>query len=346
MVKLFEPLTIRGLTLKNRIVMSPMCQYSTGPDGCPTDWHFVHLGSRATAGVGLCVVEATSVESRGRLSLGDTGMYSDQQIAPFQRIVDFVHSQSAAIGIQLAHAGRKAWSDKKGHGPERPVSAGPLPYNEGWEAPAELTTEDIDQVIASWREAARRSREAGFDVIEIHAAHGYLVHQFLSPLSNDRQDEYGGSLSNRMRFACRVVEAIREEWPAEKPLFMRVSATDWADGGWDIEQSICLARDMKAHGVDLIDCSSGGLTPLQQVKQGPGYQVPFAEAVRREALISTGAVGLITEPEHANSILERDCADLVFLGRALLRDPYWALHAATTLGHDMEWPVQYLRAKQ
>ncbi len=235
---------------------------------------------------------------------------------------------------------------QKGHGTEQPVSASPLPYNDGWETPLQLDAEELEKVFAAWGEAARRSREAGFDVIEVHAAHGYLIHQFLSPLSNHRQDEYGGSLPNRMRFACRVIDAIREEWPEEKPLFMRISATDWAEGGWDLEQSICLAKDMKEHGVDLIDCSSGGLTPLQQVQLGPGYQVPFAEAVRREANISTGAVGLITEPEQANEIVEGSCADLIFLGRALLRDAYWPLHAAKTLGSDIEWPAQYLRARQ
>lgn len=342
---LFEPITFRGLTLRNRIVMSPMCQYSAGADGRATDWHMVHYGARATGGVGLIVVEATGVEPRGRISTEDLGLWEDSQIEPLAKLVEFGHSQGTAMGIQLAHAGRKAWTAQKGQGPEQPVGPSPLPFDEGWVTPHALTGEEIEQVVEAFRAAAVRAQAAGFDLIEIHAAHGYLIHSFLSPLSNHREDEYGGSLGNRMRLLLRVVEAVRRVWPAEKPLFVRVSASDWTPGGLTPDDLVWVAKALAPLGVDLIDCSSGGNIPRAGIKAGPGYQVPFAEQIRREAGVPTGAVGAITRAEQAEEILLNGRADLVFLGRELLRNPYWPLQAARALRAEVDWPVQYLRAR-
>lgn len=342
---LFEPLAIRGVTLKNRIVMSPMCQYTATEEGLPTDWHLAHYGARATGGTGLVIFEATAVESRGRISINDLGLYRDDQVEPLSRIARFCRDQGAKVAVQLAHAGRKAWSDTKAKGPEQPVSASALPFADGWVAPAELSEAEIDEVVAAWRQAARRAKEAGFDFVEIHGAHGYLVHQFLSPLSNQRRDGYGGSFENRTRFLRRVVEAVRSVWTGESPLFLRVSASDYKEGGLTVEDLARVAQEARGWGVDLIDVSSGGLVPAVP-PFGPGYQVPFSQHIRQQAGVLTGTVGLITEPEMAEEILRNGRADLLLLGRELLRNPYWPLQAARELGDDITWPVQYLRAKK
>jgi 2,4-dienoyl-CoA reductase-like NADH-dependent reductase (Old Yellow Enzyme family) len=338
-------LTLRELTLRNRIAMSPMCMYSAGEDGRATDWHLAHYAARAIGGTGLLITEATAVEARGRISRGDLGLWDDAQVEPLARVVRPVQAEGAAIAVQLAHAGRKAWSPEKGHGPQRAVAPSPLPFGDGWSIPIELSPEQIDNVVSAWKVAARRAEAAGFDAVEIHAAHGYLNHQFLSPLSNTRTDEYGGPLENRMRFLLRVVDAVRQVWPAEKPLLVRVSATDWVERGLTPDDTVVVARELKRLGVDLIDCSSGGSVPDAPVRSGPGYQVPFAEKVRREADVATGAVGLITRPEMAEEILHNGRADLVILGRELLRHPYWPLDAARVLGYDIDWPRQYRRAR-
>lgn len=346
MPTLFEPVTFRNLRLRNRLVMSPMCQYSVfTQDGRANDWHLVHYGTRATGGVGLILVEATAVEAIGRISTEDLGLWEDGQVEPLARVVRFVHSQGAAIGVQLAHAGRKAWSNKKGRGPGIPVAPSPLPFGPDWVTPQALDEAGIERVVAAFRMAAVRALAAGFDVVEIHAAHGYLLHSFLSPLSNHRQDEYGGSLANRMRLLLQVTRAVRQVWPQEKPLFVRVSASDWTAGGLTPDDMVVVARALKEEGVDLIDCSSGGNVPQADVPVGPGYQVPFAEKIRREAGIATGAVGLITAPEQAEEIVRNERADLVLLGRELLRNPYFALQAARVLGAEIAWPTQYLRAR-
>lgn len=346
MTPLFTPLTIRTLTLRNRIVMSPMCQYCARADGQPTDWHLVHLGARAVGGVGLVIQEATAVEDRGRISTEDLGLWSDDQVAPLRRIVDFVHSQGAAMGIQLAHAGRKAFTPTRGVGPQHPVAPSAIPFGPEFLPPQALDQANIDQIVAAFRAGARRALAAGYDVVELHGAHGYLLHSFLSPIANQRTDGYGGSLENRMRLWLEVTAAVREVWPAEKPLFVRVSAHDYLPGGLTPDDLVAVARTLRPLGVDLIDCSSGGVTPAgAPAAPGPGYQVAFAEQIRREAALPTGAVGLITAPEHANAIVAGGQADLVFLGRELLRDPQWALHAARTLGADIPWPTQYVRAK-
>jgi 2,4-dienoyl-CoA reductase-like NADH-dependent reductase (Old Yellow Enzyme family) len=342
---LFSALTLRELVLRNRIVMSPMCMYSAGQDGRATDWHLAHYLARAVGGTGLLITEATAVEARGRISQGDLGLWDDEQVEPLARIVRLVQAEGAAIAVQLAHAGRKAWSPEKGDGPEPAVAASPLPFDDGWSIPVELSPEQIDNVLSAWQVAALRAEAAGFDAIEIHAAHGYLNHQFLSPLSNTRTDEYGGPLENRMRFLLRVTDAVRQAWPQEKPLLVRVSATDWVENGVTPNDIVVVARELKDRGVDLIDCSSGGSVPAAPVRPGPGYQVPFAEKVRREAEIATAAVGLITTPELAEEILRNGRADLIVLGRELLRHPYWALHAARVLGHEIDWPRQYRRAR-
>jgi 2,4-dienoyl-CoA reductase-like NADH-dependent reductase (Old Yellow Enzyme family) len=342
---LFSRLTIRSLTLRNRIVMSPMCMYSAPEDGRATDWHLAHYLARAVGGAGLLITEATAVEPRGRISRNDLGLWEDGQIESLARIVRLVQAQGAAIGVQLAHAGRKAWSPDKGHGPDLPVAPSALPFAKDWQTPHGLTTAELDPIVAAWQAAAQRADAAGFDLVEIHAAHGYLVHQFLSPLSNRRTDEYGGSLANRMRFLLRVVEAVRQVWPVRKPLFVRVSATDWADDGLTPDEIVVVARELRTRGVDLVDCSSGGMLPTAPPAVGPGYQVPFAEKVRREAGVPTAAVGLITTPELADEIVRNARADLVALGRELLRYPYWPLAAARTLGHEIDWPRQYRRAR-
>jgi 2,4-dienoyl-CoA reductase-like NADH-dependent reductase (Old Yellow Enzyme family) len=349
-IDLLCPLTIRGVTLRNRIVMSPMCQYSAD-DGLANDWHLVHLGSRAAGGVGLVMVEATAVTAEGRISPGDMGIWGEQHIEPLARIARFVQSQGAIPGIQLAHAGRKASCDVPWRGgaplktPEvggwTPVAPSPIPFNEGDPPPKELDNAGIAAVVSAFEDAVRRALAAGFQVIEIHAAHGYLLHEFLSPLSNHRTDQYGGSLENRMRLLLRVGERVRLLVPAALPVFVRISATDWVEGGWDAAQSVVLARRLKELGIDLIDVSSGALTPKARIPVGKGYQVPFARQIRDEACIMTGAVGLIIEPRHANEIITGGDADLVFLARELLREPYWALKAQAELGEEPSWPIQY-----
>jgi 2,4-dienoyl-CoA reductase-like NADH-dependent reductase (Old Yellow Enzyme family) len=349
-IDLLSPLTIRGATLRNRIVMSPMCQYSS-TDGFANDWHLVHLGSRACGGVGLVIVEATAVAAEGRITPGDMGLWKDEHIEPLARIVRFVHSQGALAGIQLAHAGRKASCDLPWRGGARLTSAeqgawpvvapSAIPFNDGDPAPMALDAKGIDAVVASFEAATRRALTAGFRVIEIHAAHGYLLHEFLSPLSNRRTDEYGGSLENRMRLVLRVAERVRQAMPSDMPLFVRISATDWAEGGWDAEQSVELAKRLKPLGVDLIDVSSGALVPKARIPVGKGYQVPFAKQIRHEAQIMTGAVGMITEAAHANEIIVAGDADVVLLARELLREPYWALKAQQQLGGEETWPTPY-----
>jgi 2,4-dienoyl-CoA reductase-like NADH-dependent reductase (Old Yellow Enzyme family) len=319
--------------------------YSAPEDGRPTDWHLAHYLARAVGGAGLLITEATAVESRGCISQNDLGLWEDGQVEPLARIVRQVQAEGAAIGVQLGHAGRKAWSPRKGHGPEDSVAPSALPFAEGWRTPHKLTPADFEPIVAAWQAAAQRADAAGFDLVEIHAAHGYLNHEFLSPLSNRRADKYGGSLANRMRFPLRVIEAVRQAWPERKPLFVRVSATDWADGGLTPDEIVVVARELQARGVDLVDCSSGGTLPTAPSATGPGYQVPFAEKVRREAGVPTAAVGLITTPELAAEIVRNGRADLVALGRELLRHPYWPLDAARILGHEIDWPRQYRRAR-
>ena len=354
MAHLFDPITLRGVTLRNRIGVSPMCQYSAS-DGVANDWHLVHLGARAVGGAGLIITEATAVEARGRISPGDLGLWSDAQIEPLARVVRFTATHGAVACVQLAHAGRKASHTAPWHGdaalPEArggwPV-IGPsaLPFAEGEPVPAEMTKADIAAVVAAFKSAAVRAHTAGFGAIELHAAHGYLVHSFYSPLSNRRSDEYGGSFDNRVRFAREVVRALRSVWPEERLLFVRLSCSDWTEGGWTIADTVALARLLRQDGADMIDCSSGGIVPHAQVPVGAGYQVPFAEAVRRGAGIATAAVGMITEPAQADEIVRNGRADLVLLARAELRDPHWPLHAAHALGHAAHAPVppQYLRA--
>ncbi|MDD3827911.1 MAG: NADPH dehydrogenase NamA [Anaerolineae bacterium] len=344
MPDLFSPLTLRDVTLRNRIVMSPMCMYSAS-NGLANDWHLGHYLARAVGGVGLLIAEATAVEARGRISTEDLGLWDDAHIEPLARIVRLVQAQGAAMAVQLAHAGRKAWSSARGQGPETAVAPSALPFDEGWQSPRALTAGEIDDVVAGWGAAAARALEAGFDAVEIHGAHGYLCHQFLSPLSNHRDDEYGGDLASRSRFLMRVVDAVRGAWPEDRPLLVRVSATDWAAGGLTPDDLVVVARELKGRGVDVIDCSSGGAVPATPPGVGPGYQVPFAEKIRREAGIATVAVGLIGAPELADEIVRNGRADLVALGRELLRNPYWPLDAAGTLGRDVAWPRQYQRAR-
>jgi 2,4-dienoyl-CoA reductase-like NADH-dependent reductase (Old Yellow Enzyme family) len=354
MSALFTPLRIRGVEFKNRIFVSPMCQYSSD-DGMPNDWHFVHLGSRAVGGAALVMVEATAVSPEGRISPWDSGIWSDEHAAAFRRITRFVRQNGAIPGIQLAHAGRKASTDVPWRGGKLiaadaengwlPVSSSAIPFREGDPAPHALTLNEIDLVVDDFVAAARRAADAGFEMIELHAAHGYLLHEFLSPLTNRRQDEYGGSLENRMRLLLRITSAVREFLDDSRPLFVRVSASDWVEGGWDLASSVELAGRLKKLGVDMIDCSSGGVVPGAKIEVGPGYQVPFAAAIRRDASIPTIAVGLITEPAQAEEIVAEGRADAVMLARQLLRDPYWPLHAAQALGHDVAWPPQYQRAK-
>ena len=349
---LFTPLEIRGVILPNRIAVSPMCQYSA-VDGVANDWHLVHLGSRAVGGAGLVVVEATAVEARGRISPGDLGLWNDEQEAALARIGAFIQSQGSRAGIQIAHAGRKASTDAPWNGgkPLSPAEGGwevvgpsPIPFGPGYPTPQELRPAEIAALVDAFAASARRADRAGFDVLEIHGAHGYLIGEFLSPLSNTRTDQYGGSFENRIRFALEVTEAVRSAWPQEKPLFVRISATDWAEGGWDIEQSVALARRLRELGVDLIDVSSGGLLPHVRVPVGPGYQTPFAAQIRKEAGIRTGAVGEITAPEQADHIIRTGQADIVLLARELLRNPYWPLHAARKLKQAAKVPSQYGRA--
>jgi 2,4-dienoyl-CoA reductase-like NADH-dependent reductase (Old Yellow Enzyme family) len=352
MSRLFSPLIIKNITLKNRIVMSPMCQYSS-TDGFSNDWHFVHLGSRAIGGTGLIFTEATAVSPEGRITPGDLGLWKDEHVNGLKRIVDFIHLHDAVAGIQIAHAGRKASCsvpheggtqlDKK-HGGWETVSASDIPFRDSDMAPEALNIEGIMKVIADFKTAAERALSAGFKVVEIHSAHGYLLHEFLSPLSNHRSDEFGGSFENRTRLLRQIIDAVKSVWPAGNPLFVRISSTDWTEGGWTLEESIKLADVLKNKGVDLIDCSSGGNVYNARIPANPGYQVPFAEAVRKTGIM-TGAVGFITTAGQAESILQEEKADLLFLARELLRNPYFPLLAAREQGEDIKWPVQYLRSK-
>jgi 2,4-dienoyl-CoA reductase-like NADH-dependent reductase (Old Yellow Enzyme family) len=350
---LFSPLTIGAVTLPNRIVVSPMCEYSC-EDGFANDWHLVHLGSRAVGGAGLIFTEATAVTAEGRISPQDLGLWKDDHIAPLARITAFLHGQGALSGIQLAHAGRKAstfrpWSGDGVIAPEaggwsNVMAPSPIPFSPKYPQPQELDPAGIAAVTQAFREAAVRADRAGFDVIEIHAAHGYLLHEFLSPLSNQRNDAYGGAFENRVRLLLEVTDAIRTVWRRERPLFVRISATDYTEGGWDLPQSIRLAALLRDHAVDLIDVSSGGNVATAAMSVGPGYQTPFAEAIRNQSGIPTGAVGMITDPAQAAHILRTGQADLIIIAREFLRDPYWPLHAAAALGETASWPVQYLRA--
>ncbi len=349
---LFTPLTLRGVTFRNRIAVSPMCQYSS-EDGFANDWHLVHLGSRAIGGAGLVTMEATAVEARGRISPGDHGIWKDEHIEFLSRIAAFLKQHGAVAGIQLAHAGRKASSRRPWEGgtviPEseggwQAVAPSAIPFRPGDPAPAELSKDEIRAVVNAFAEAARRALRAGFQIVELHGAHGYLMHEFFSPIGNRRTDEYGGSFENRIRFGLETIQAVRAVWPDELPLLLRISATDWVEGGWDIDDSVELARRVKPMGVDLIDCSSGGSSLEQKIPLKPGYQVPFAERIRREAGIPTGAVGLITEAHQADEIVRSGQADLVLLAREFLRDPYFPLHAARELGVKPESPAQYFRA--
>jgi len=349
---IFSPLQLRSLTFPNRIGVSPMCQYSAD-DGFAGDWHLVHLGSRAQGGAGLVMLEASAVLAEGRISPGDLGIWKDEHIPGLERIARFIHSQGARAGIQLAHAGRKGsmstpFTDEHLVLPEdggwQPVGPSAVAFAPHYAVPAALDKAGIAAVVEAFGKAARRALQAGFDLVEIHAAHGYLIHEFLSPLANRRTDEYGGSLENRSRLALEVVDAVRGEWPGHLPVFMRISATDWAEDGWNPDESVELARHLREHGIDLVDVSSGGMVPHATIPLGPGYQVPFAARIRREAGVATAAVGMITAPAQANRIIENGEADLVLLAREMLRDPYWPLHAAAALGETASWPKQYLRA--
>ncbi len=349
---LFAPWRQRGLELKNRIVVSPMCEYSS-QDGFANDWHFVHLGSRGIGGAGLVFTEASAVTPEGRISPDDLGIWDDRHIAPLRRIVDFLHQHGARAGMQLAHAGRKGstFAPARGEGAVpaeqggwTPLAPSALRFAPNYPLPRELDAVGIAAVAAAFAAAARRALAAGFDVVEIHAAHGYLLHEFLSPLSNRRQDGYGGSLENRGRIVAEVTSAVRAVWPEERPLWLRISATDWAPGGWDVEQSVALVRRLAPLGVDLVDCSSAGNVAQAQIPVGPGYQTAFAARIRRETGTATGAVGMIVAPAQADAIIRSGQADVVLLAREMLRDPYWPLRAARELGQTAAWPVQYLRA--
>jgi 2,4-dienoyl-CoA reductase-like NADH-dependent reductase (Old Yellow Enzyme family) len=351
MPALFEPLTLRGLTLKNRIVVSPMCQYSA-EDGFANDWHFVHLGSRAVGGASLIIIEATAVSPEGRITPDDLGIWKDEHIAMLKHINAFMEAQGTVPGVQLAHAGRKAstYAPWKGSGAVAEggwevVAPSALPFSEDYPQPIALDAEGLKKVISDFRTATERSLAAGFKMIELHAAHGYLLHQFLSPLSNQRTDTYGGSFENRSRLLLEVVAAVRQVLPPDFPLIVRISATDWTEGGWNADESVKLASILKDRGVDLIDCSTGGNVPHAKIPVGPGYQVEFAERIKRETGLATGAVGLITTPAEAEAIVANGQADLVLLAREELRDPYFPLHAAHELGAEVAWPPQYERAK-
>lgn len=349
---LFDELKIREITLRNRIVVSPMCEYSC-EDGFANDWHFVHLGSRAVGGAALVLTEATAVTPEGRISPQDLGLWKDEHIEPLARIIRFVNQQGSHAGIQLAHSGRKGSTASpffgglavsKADGGWTPVAPSAIPFNDKYPMPAALDEAGIRSVVQSFADAAVRALHAGFRVVEIHAAHGYLLHEFLSPLSNKRTDAYGGSLENRTRIVREVATAIRRVWPERYPLFIRISASDWTEGGWDVEQSIALVEQLTPLGVDLIDCSSGGNVATAEIPIGPGYQVPFSEKIRARTKQLTGAVGMITDPKQADEIIRSGKADVVLLARELLRQPYWPVHAAEALGENASWPEQYLRA--
>ena len=350
---LFSPLTIRAVSFRNRIGVSPMCQYSAA-EGFVNDWHLVHLGSRAAGGAGLVLTEAAAVEPQGRISPADLGIWDDQHVPGLQRVASFIRAQGATAGIQLAHAGRKAstaapWEGGRAVSADRggwqPVAPCADAFDAGSPVPAALDRDGILGVVAAFGRAAARARAAGFQVVEIHAAHGYLIHEFLSPLTNRRTDEYGGSYDNRTRLLKQVCKAVREVWPADHPLFVRVSSSDWAEGGWRAEDTVALAHHLSSVGVDLVDCSSGGIAPGIAIPSGPGYQVPFSQRIKDTTPMLTAAVGLITAPAQADQIIRTEQADMVLLAREMLRDPYWPLRAARTLGHDVPWPNQYLRAK-
>lgn len=352
MPSLFEPLPIRDVVLKNRIGVSPMCQYSS-TDGFANDWHLVHLGGRAVGGAALVFTEATAVTPEGRISPQDLGIWKDEHIPNLARIVEFIHGQMALAGMQLAHAGRKASMSAPFEGGRRielsnggwtPVAPSAVAFSESYAQPRALSTGEIGGVIEAFVAGARRARKAGFDVLELHFAHGYLAHEFLSPLSNQRSDQYGGSFENRVRFACELAKAVRAEWPSALPLFVRLSATDYAVDGWDLPQSVRLAGHLQELGVDLIDCSSGGLVPNVSIPTTPGYQVEFSRRIREETGILTGAVGLISKSSQADEILSTGQADMIFMAREFLRDPYWPLHTAKEFGFTADWPAQYLRA--
>lgn len=354
MIKLFSPLVIKSITLKNRIVVSPMCQYSA-VDGFTNDWHLVHLGSRAVGGAGLVFTEATAVTPEGRISPQDLGLWKDDHIEGFRRITQFIEQQGAVPGIQLAHAGRKSSMTSPWMGNEliaeadggwQTVAPSAVPFADDYSHPVALTIEGIQRIVTAFKDAAKRALEAGFKVIEIHGAHGYLVNEFMSPLCNKRTDEYGGSFENRCRFLMEVIDAIKSEWPDTLPLFLRISASDWVDGGWTVEDSVKLALILKEKGIDVMDCSSGGVVSYAKIAAKPNYQVPFAEAVRKAGIL-TGAVGIITTPEQAEEILQNEQADLIFMARELLRDPYFPLRAARELEYEeMAWPPQYERARR
>ncbi len=354
MSTLFEPFTLREVEFRNRVFVSPMVQNAAADDGVPTDWHLVHLGSRAVGGAGLVMAEATAVSAEGRITRADLGIWTDAQAEAFRRIAQFIAEHGAVPSIQLAHSGRKG---SMGHGERR----GPMPaddggwqtdapsaiaFNEGYPAPHEMTTAEVRAMVDTFATAAKRAVDAGFQVIEIHQAHGYLIHEFLSPFTNLRTDEYGGSFEGRTRFPVEVARAVRETVPSRLPVFVRISTTEWVDGGWDVTDSIELSKLLKGVGIDLIDCSSGGNLPHQQIRAYPGYQVPASRAIRKQAGIATGAVGLITEPTHADAIIQAGDADVVLLARELLRDPYWPLRAARELGAEVQWPTPYQRARR
>ncbi|MDI3403831.1 NADH:flavin oxidoreductase/NADH oxidase [Streptomyces cavernicola] len=359
MSALFEPYTLRSVTVPNRVWMAPMCQYSAeafGPNaGVAGDWHFAHYGARATGGTGLILVEATAVSPEGRISPYDLGLWNDTQTEALRRITDFLKARGSVPGIQIAHAGRKAstdrpWVNRGGPvGPDehgwQPLGPSPVPFRDDHPVPTELTVDQIQEIVGQFADAARRALAAGFEVVEVHGAHGYLIHEFLSPHSNKRTDAYGGSYENRTRFALEVVDAVRAVWPEDKPLFFRISATDWLDeGGWTADDTVRFARELKEHGVDLLDVSSGANVSDVKIPVGPGYQVPFAARVKNETHLPVAAVGLITEPQQAEKVLANGEADAVLLGRELLRNPSWALHAARELDADIHIPNQYVWA--
>jgi 2,4-dienoyl-CoA reductase-like NADH-dependent reductase (Old Yellow Enzyme family) len=348
----FDPLSIREITLSNRVVVSPMCQYSS-QDGFASDWHLVHLGSRAIGGASLVFTEATAVTPEGRISTEDLGLWKDAHIEFLARIVRFLKSQGTVPGMQLAHAGRKGSTQKPWVGSSKiaiedggwvPVAPSAVAFSDHYPMPRSLAKEEIRAVVDAFAAAARRARDAGFLVLELHAAHGYLMHEFFSPLSNFRTDEYGGSFENRTRIGREVVTAVRKVWPENLPLFIRISATDWKEGGWDLDQAVELAKQLKPLGVDLVDCSSAGLVVDQKIVAGPCFQVPFSERIRRDANVLTATVGLIETKEQVTDILAKGQADLVFMAREFLRDPYWPLRAAREMKQKISWPAQYLRA--
>jgi 2,4-dienoyl-CoA reductase-like NADH-dependent reductase (Old Yellow Enzyme family) len=353
MTRLFSPLKIKSVAFKNRIFVSPMCQYSCD-NGMPNDWHLVHLGSRAVGGAALVIAEATAVSPEGRISAGDCGIWSAAHTEAFKPIAAFIEARGAVPGIQIAHAGRKASTDlpwrgglpvPEGEGGWQPIAPSPVAFDQASTVPREMTAADMDRVVAEFAAAAARSLAAGFKVLELHLAHGYLLHEFLSPITNHRPDQWGGDLENRQALPLRVAAAVRKVWPENLPLFARISCTDWVENGWDLDQSIDLSGRLKALGVDFIDCSSGGTVPDARIPAGPGFQAVFSAAVRKAVGIATGAVGLITSPTQAEQLLVTEQADAVLLGREFLRSPYWPLTAAADLGVDLEWPDQYKRAK-